>query len=83
MVENMPKYAHTFTLAPDNKHQYQNSPTRLKQVTYDVIQMLQTVLGNKYTWELNTEIKYITQSVESQIARIHYHGYIILTPHRS
>lgn len=88
MVEKIPadictdNHYYTFTINPDDKHQYQNSPTRLAQVTQDVRDLLYKQLFNRYEYELYTEVSHPEKGQESHIARVHYHGWIKLLPEK-
>lgn len=77
MVEKTP---YTFTVNPDDKHQYVRRPCRIAMVTADVRELLYTTLGSDYEYELYTEVSKPEQSQEGKITRIHYHGIIRLTP---
>jgi hypothetical protein len=79
--EHFPENAYTFTVNPNDKNQFAyRTPLRMNRVYTETLTMLQTVLGDLFQWELYTEIKQITKSVQGQFARIHFHGIIILTP---
>jgi len=67
----------TLTLCPDDKHQFMNSPVRLRMVTDYIRTLLRDNLSDEYyNYTLYTEVSYPEKSQDGSIARIHYHGVI-------
>lgn len=65
----------TFTLCPNDKHQFITSPVRLRMVT-DYIRMLlkDNLNDNEYNYCIYPEVSYPEKSQDGSMARIHFHG---------
>lgn len=74
------KEVYTFTIAPDDKHQYLRRPCRLRLVVDDVRDLLYTYLGSSYKYEVRPEISFPAVTQQGSGGRVHFHGIIYLSP---